>query len=280
MCVVCVLALDALTMDAVSAQPVAIITEVDGSVGMVADRQIMTPSVALAVEENSLFSLERGARVVLAYPKTGIIFEMQGLGRYLARGDGVEALGLGHLARRNLIPELRALRIQPDRPTLQASVSMRGRSLETIEAIGPRGNRFNRDPIRICWEPMGAEWRYRVRVIDDDGAIVFETWTSKVAIDVPKAVLIAAKMPYLWYVHAEAQHRRFSEAAGLFERVEPAKERALLRAEWAVPQFDSTDRVLIQIARRQFEIMPDSGSVCSPEGQSDPSITPITASPE
>ena len=278
--IVFALVLHGLATAAVAAPPVAILTEVEGFARIITDRQAMTPRIALAVDENSLFLLEKSARIVLAYPDTGVIFEMQGPGRFKARSDGVQRVELGRLTKRDLIPELRALRIRPDRPTLQASVSMRGGSAEGLEAFGPRGSRFGRDPIRICWEPRGHEWRYRVRVVGDDGVIVFEVWTAESAIELPNTVLTAAKTPYLWYVHAEAHNKRFAEAAGLFERLGAASERALLQAEWAVPQSDTTGRVLIQVARRQLEIEPDRSPICWHGADSQASEAPITAAPE
>src|SRR4029077_3420998 len=127
------------------ARPVAIVTEVDGDVRIVAQGRTVHPDVADSVEQDATVVLERGARIVLVYPKVGSIYEMRGPGRFVAHADAVESRGgPGLLAKRDMVSVLRALRIRPEGATLQGSAAMRGASALELQADGPTGSQLTR----------------------------------------------------------------------------------------------------------------------------------------
>jgi hypothetical protein len=250
--------------EAGSAQPVAIVTEVHGSVRIVAHGRSAPPEVADPVERNATVVLGGDARVVLAYPKQGSIYELLGPGRFVAGIDSVRLQsGKGRLARRDLATELRALRIRPDGTTLQGSAVMRGASSLELQAEGPSGSQLARDPIRVCWKPQGAHWSYRLRLIDDDGAILFETRTDASALELP-ALPLQPNASYLWHLTAQGPDGRSAEAAREFRRVDVDTEQAMLRAESIVlAGADPTERALYQIARQQHGFSASAGSGCA-----------------
>jgi hypothetical protein len=254
------------------AQPVAIVTEVDGPVRIIVHGQRgVPPEVAGAVEQNATVVLDSGARLVLAYPRQGSIYELRGPGRFVAGVDGVQARsGKGSLARRDLAAALRALRIRPEGTTLQGSAAMRGASALELQAEGPMGSQLARDAIRLCWRPLGPNWSYRVRLIDDDGAIVFEAQTDDAVMQLPATLPLQPDGLYLWHLVAQGPSGRSAEAAGQFRRVDAGTEQAMLRAESALGHADPTERALYRIARQQHGLAAIDGSGCASAGGASP----------
>jgi len=234
------------------AQAVAILTEVDGSVRVVARGRAVQPDVAAPIDQGAIVLLERDARVVLAYPGAGSIFELRGPGSFEVRPDAVESRSSsGVLVRRDLAATLRALSIRPQGTTLQGSAAMRGTSALPLQAEGPTGSQFARDPVRVCWRPLGTQWSYRVRLIDDDGIVVFEAGTQDSRFELPAGIALQPDAPYLWRVLAMGPNGQSAEAAGQFRRLDAASEQALLQAESALAGMDATERTLVRIARQQ-----------------------------
>jgi len=245
------------------AHPVAIVTEVDGSVRVAAGGRSSRPEVADPVEQDATLFVERDARIVLAYPRAGSVWELRGPGRFAARGDAVEALGgSGSAARRDLAPALRALQIRPDGTTIQGSAAMRGAGSLQLQAAGPTGSQWMRDPVRLCWRVLGAQWSYRVRLIDDDGAVLFEVRTRDSTFELPATLALRPDAPYLWHVLATGPHGESAEAAGEFHRLDADREQALLRAQSGMAGLDATGRVLVRIALRQQGFTPEGPSAC------------------
>jgi hypothetical protein len=234
------------------AQPVAIVTEVDGPVRIVVHGRAAPSEVADPVERDATIVLPREARIVLAYPKPGSIYELRGPGRFVAGADAVQSRsGQGSLARRDLPALLRALRIRPEGTTLQGSAAMRGAGALELRAEGPTGSQLARDAIRLCWRPLGADWSYRVRLIDGDGAVLFEAQTRDAAMQLPSTLPLQPEGLYLWHLLAQGPGERTFEAAGQFRRVDADTEQAMLSAESSLADADATGRALYRIARQQ-----------------------------
>ncbi len=249
--------------DAGGARLVAIVTEVDGAARIIARGRTVNPDVAASVEEGAIVVLEPGARVGLTYPAAGSIYELRGPGRFVVHRDAVESrTQSGRLAKRDLIPALRALRIHAEGSALQGSAAMRGAGAPELQADGPRGSHFTHDPLRLCWRSLGPRWTYRVRLIDDDGIVLFEAETVDSDFQLPPAVQLQASAPYLWHVLATGPNGQSAEAVGQFQRLDPESEQALLRAESAVPESDATGRTLLSIARYQLGFTQDAASGC------------------
>src|SRR4029077_2157381 len=195
-----------------SARPVAIVTEVDGAVRIVAQGRTVHPDVADSVEQDATVVLERGARIVLVYPEVGSIYEARGPGRFVAHGDALQSRDAsGLVVKRDLVSVLRALRIRPEGTTLQGSAAMRGASAMELQADGPTGSQLTRDSIRLCWKPLGVQWLYRVRLIDDDGIVLFEAQTRDSIFEVPPSFQLQANAPYLWHVLATGPNGKSAE---------------------------------------------------------------------
>jgi hypothetical protein len=108
------------------AQTIAVVTDLHGSVRVTAAGRARPVGWAAAVDEGAVLSLAQDARAVLAYPGTGLIYEIEGPGRFQARRDAVHALTAhGTVKRRDPAAVLRRLRIRRQGATLQASAAMR-----------------------------------------------------------------------------------------------------------------------------------------------------------
>jgi hypothetical protein len=242
---------------------VAIVTEVAGPARIVVGGRTLDPDVADSVQEGSIVALERDARIDLTYPAEGSVYELRGPGRFVVRRSAVESRSRsGQLTRRDLAPALRALRIHAEGSALQGSAVMRGASAPELEADGPSGSQLARDQLRLCWRPLGPQWTYRVRLIDDDGTVLFEGHTVDSEFQFSGATELQPGAPYLWHVLATGPNSQSAEAAGQFRQLDPESEQALLRAESSVSESDATGRTLIQIARHQFGLAPRGASAC------------------
>jgi hypothetical protein len=245
------------------AQAVAILTEIEGSVRLIEHGRTLRPEVAEPIDRGAIALLEPHARIVLAYPGAGSIYELRGPGRFEVRSDVVLLRsGSGSLARRDLASALRALSIRPEGTTLQGSAAMRGAGALLLQADGPTGSQFARDPIRICWRPLGKPWTYQVRLIDDEGIVVFEAGTAESTFELPTEIPLRPNAPYLWRVLAMGPNGQSAEAVGEFRRLDAASERGLLLAESALAGMDATERTLVRIARQQQGLAPASASSC------------------
>jgi len=249
--------------DSGAAGPVAIVTEVAGSARIVVRGRTVNPDVADSVEEGAIVVLERDARIDLTYPVAGSIYELHGPGRFVVHRDAVESrTGSGQLARRDLAAALRALRIRAEGSALQGSAAMRGAGALELQADGPSGSQLTRDPLRLCWRSLGPQWTYRVRLIDDDGIVLFEAQTVDSEFKLPATIQLQADAPYLWHLLATGPNGQSADAAGQFRRLDPEREQALLRAESAASESDASERALLRIARYQFGFAPGGASGC------------------
>ncbi len=244
------------------ATPVAIITEASGAFRILARGNPAPSEVASPVEPGAILALDREARLVLAYPGTGSIYQLQGPGRFVARTSGVERLsGPGSLAQRDLVSALRALKIRPEGARVQGSTAMRGAGGLVLQAWGPTGSQRTPDAMVVCWRPLGLNWSYQIRVIDDDGHVVFDGHTNGARLPLPAVRMLQADAAYLWQVLARGPNGESAEAVGQFQRLDPSTEQALQQARSALASGDATDRALYAIALRQHGLAP-AASVC------------------
>jgi len=120
------------------AQPVAIVTEVDGSARVLARGRAVRLEVADPIERGAIVVLDPGARIVLAYPKSGAISSCRVRGVSWRTSIRLShAPGRAWLRSAIMASVLRALRIRPAGTTLQGSAAMRGASTLELRADGP-----------------------------------------------------------------------------------------------------------------------------------------------
>jgi hypothetical protein len=245
------------------ATPVAIITEAKGALRILAHGHLAPSEVTSPVEPGAVLALEREARAVLAYPGSGSIYELRGPGRFVARTSGVERLsGPGSLVQRDLASALRALKIRPEATSVQGSTAMRGAGGLVLQAWGPAHSQRAPDAMVVCWTPLGLNWSYQIRLIDDDGHVVFDVHTNGARLPLPELRMLRPGAAYLWQVLARGPNGQSAEAVGQFERLDPSTEQALQQARSVLASGDATDRTLYAIALRQHGLVPAAASGC------------------
>jgi hypothetical protein len=245
------------------AAPVAILTEAIGVFQIFARGRPAPSEVAAPVEQGATLALEGDARVVLAYPGIGSVYELWGPAQFVAQGSGVERrAGAGLLVRRDLVSALRALQIRPESATVQGSTAMRGGGDLALQAGGPTGTQFAQDAMVVCWRPLGPQWIYRIRVIDDDGSVVFEGRTDGARLTVPATLTLQPRTQYLWHLSARGPNGQTAEAVGEFQRLDASSELALRQAQAVLANGNRTDRTLYEIALRQQGFAAAGASGC------------------
>jgi len=248
-----------------SAQAVAILTEASGAYRIQVAGRAVPAELPMAIERNAVLTLDPGARLVLAYTVGGWIFELQGAGRFRVLPQGVEGdagEGKSRPRRRNLAADLRALHIRADQPTVQASVPMRGIGRVQLQARGPLGRHTSQESPVVCWADLGRNWSYRLRLIDVQGAVVYEAETQASSLALPPLRDLRPGSPYIWELVASAAYRQSLQAAGEFQRIDPQVERRLRSAASRVGA-DATDGLLYRIARAQQGLADEPADDCS-----------------
>jgi len=239
------------------AEAVAILTEADGEVRVERAGQALALRPVASIDVDSTVVLAPHARAVLAYTRGGLVFELLGQGRFQVQAQSVELReGSGEVRQRNLSAAFRALKIHADTETLQGGASMRGLADRRLQARGPTGNRSSKDSLAVCWASLGPHWRYRLRLIDDQGRIVFERSTAGAKQDLPAAGRLTPGANYVWHLAASAPYGNSAEAVGQFRRLQADADRALSAAAAELARADAagdqTGQRLFQIALRQY----------------------------
>lgn len=240
------------------ADPVALLTELEGEVRFQrAGRSVELAPVA-SVEPGTELRLAPGARAVLAYTRGGWVFELRGEGRFVAQPRGVDRIdGSGAVQRRDLPAAFRALRIREDIEALQAGAAMREAGDALLQARGPQGALAGQGRPVVCWNALGPRWSYRLRLVDAGGSVVFESTTADSRQLLPPLSRLEPGMVYVWELAAWAPYGRGAEAAGQFSRLPPDREAALRTAarELARTAGDAmTERRLLAVAQRQYGV--------------------------
>ncbi len=252
-----------------AAQPVAVLTDAQGPYRVQVGGRPVAADLLMPIERDAILTLAAEARVVLAYTALGSVFELRGAGRFQARSDAAVASGgRGRVIRRDLGAALRALKIRPDTAALQGAASMRGTPAVALDARGPLGSQLEQDPLQVCWTAPGAHWRYRVRLLDDQGRIVHEWQTQQLAQAL--TATLRSDAPYLWQLVAQGPDGRSAQAVGRFQRLDEATGRALRQLRTAGAGGDATARALAALAWRQYGFIEGGRVDCrSPDAAAD-----------
>jgi hypothetical protein len=249
-------ALAALATAAAAAEPVGLVTELNGAAriaraaGTDAGRTSGQATLALLDEipGGATLSVERGATVVVSYTLLGSAFELKGPGRFRAERDGVRALDGGRVAARSYGAALQVARFAPG-AAVQASIVTRGGDPGRL-AMAPKGPQLEASARTIRWRALGDEWRYRVLLIDADGDIVFAADTTQAEATVPSHVELKRGRTYIWTVTGSGPRSARDEASGKFELVDADTDRRYSAALAALPQ-DASAQVVLALSLEQ-----------------------------
>jgi hypothetical protein len=250
---------------AASAQTVtAIVTDVDGQAHLAKHGTTRPLALLSALDAGDLVQLDRDARAVVVFPgQNGMAFDLAGPGSFLVQPKEMVARDrAARVSRRELPASLRALTIKASRSAL-ASVTMRGIGQSAFRALGPSGRQLAQSARSLRWSPVddgeGGPWHYKVRLIDDDGVVAFESDTVATSIELPEAIQLERESPYVWTVDAIGELGRRRSIATEFVVVDQATEASVLAAR--AERLDRlSDRVLFAIALDQSGLRQDAAA--------------------
>ncbi len=231
------------------------------------------PGTALSLldglDAGASLELAPAARVVVSFPGPhGEVYDLAGPGRFGVGAHTVRALAAATgehpaVARRPLPAALQALPVTAAR-AVQASVTLRGEQASTLAPLGPTGRQLPEAARRLRWTPEeelagGAAPGYRVRLIDDEGRVAFETVTQVPAAEVPATVALERGRPYVWTVAAFGPYGSGRSIAAEFVVVDEATQRCV-EAAGAATGGRPADQVLVALALEQFGLAQEAAA--------------------
>jgi len=74
--------------------------------------------------------------------------------------------------------------------------------------IAPRGSVARVD--RLVWSRVPRVERYRLRLYDEEGAVLWTVETADTAVALPASVVLAPRVTYFWKVEAQTEWRRWA----------------------------------------------------------------------
>lgn len=240
-------------------QAVALVTDVQGEVQVLrpGERRAGTLHLVAALQPGALLTLAPGARVVLAFPRLGGVFAVQGNGRARIVSDRLEAVDTGvRVQRREMAAQMREMRIEPVRAA-QASIVMRDGPRTGLAALAPSAMQLEAAAHSLRWQTVGAGWRYRVRLIDDAGHAVFESETDGSSVAVPASVTLQRGKPYVWTIDAIGANGRTQSAAAEFTVIDAELEDRVHNAR-AVLGTEFAERVAFAVALEQLGLLQEA----------------------
>lgn len=257
----------AVTTRAAAAPPdmaVAVVTDLAGGAQLRRSGQVRALAVLDGLQPHDQLQLAAGSVAELAFTAgTGSVLRLSGPGRFRVRAADVLSHDPGaRVERRDLAAAWRGLRIRPGLVG-RASIALRGFAETQVTLRAPLGGQDGAGLERLDWDrpygnPAGA-WDYTVRVIDDQGSLVFVAQVQERSLRLPADLQFDRGHDYLWTVQAQAPDRRPAYGAAEFHRVaEDAEARVqemlrgvgALRRDPAQPE-STAEEVLLALALEQ-----------------------------
>jgi len=203
---------------------VAVVTDLAGH-AQLRRGGVQRPLVALdTLRAQDQLRLDAGAMAEIAFTAgTGSVLRLGGPGRFLVRAQDVLPRDRSGVAeRRDLAAAWRGVQIRPGLVG-RASIALRGLPATGVQLRAPIGAQVGDDLVRLQWDPPygrpSAGWEYAVRVIDDQGTLLYAAQARAPGIDLPADLPIERGRDYLWTVQAQADGRRHVHGAAEFRRV-------------------------------------------------------------
>ena len=208
--------------------------------------------------------MDAGAAAELAFTAgAGSVIRLAGPGRFQVRSQDVLPRDPGaKVERRDLAAAWRGVRLRPGLIG-RASIALRGLPATQVSLRSPIGGEAADGIERLQWDqPYGRHagaWDYTVRVIDDQGSLVFASQSRERALDLPASLVLDRGRDYLWTVQAQADDRRHAYGAAEFHWVAADVEQRMRDLTKAVVSLrrdparaeSSAEEVLLALALEQ-----------------------------
>jgi hypothetical protein len=243
---------------------VAVVTDLSGP-GQLRRGAVQRPLAVLApLQALDQLRLPAGATAELAFTAgTGSVVRVAGPGRFQVGSADIRPRDPGaRVERRDLAAAWRGMRIRPGMVG-RASIALRGLPATQVSLRAPLGGQDADDLRRLQWDqPYGhhaGAWDYTVRVIDDQGALLFASESRERSVALPAGLAFERERDYLWTVQARSEDRRHAYGAAEFHRIAADAERDVQRILASVVQLrrdadqpeSSAEEVLLALALDQ-----------------------------
>ncbi len=249
---------------AVPALAVAVVTDLTGRGQLRHDGQDRSLPILATLAPRDQLRLEPGAIVELAFTAgAGSVLRLTGPGRFIVGEHDVKTRDAGaRVERRDLAAGLRNVQIRTGLVG-RASIAMRGFPATRVGLRAPIGGVGAQSPLVLEWDPPygghSGAWNYAVRVIDDQGVLVYATDATAQDVALPVSLPIERDRDYLWTVQARDADRRHAYGAAEFHRPAPEVERRMIELTNVVAQArrnpelpeSSAEEVLLAVVLEQ-----------------------------
>lgn len=239
---------------------VALVIEIAGSVqreeGSGPARRRVPLDLVAEVRPGDVIALGAQSSAVLAYTGQDRIDEAHGPGRVRAGAESAVAIDASaRIVQRPLPPALGALRIKPV-TAAQASIVMRGGG-DALELLSPTGPQLEARARLLRWRADAAKAEFVVRLIDDDGAVVFEAATDGTELALPASLSLAREREYVWTLDAAFGGGGRATTAAAFSLV-PALVESRIDAARAEAGDVFSSRVALAVALEQLGLQQEA----------------------
>ena len=190
------------------------------------------------IPDGARLTLATGARLVVVDLSTGKEFLLNGQGQYLVEKNGLQVIKGPPVESKALpVGNLPEVRIATGR-VAQATLVMRGiRKVNVPIPLSPVRTAVLTTTPTLRWLPVEGATSYRVIVLDDQSAKVYEATAAGNEVALQSSAGLIAGRYYSWRIEALSSQGRFADASTVFSVVpeERAKQLAQIKPEDGAP---------------------------------------------
>jgi hypothetical protein len=196
----------ALAAPALPADPVAIVTEVQGSAALDAGGRSRPLETLAQLPDGSRVRLESNARVVALFYRSGAQYVLAGPGEIAFAGSGPQPTAPASVTRR---PAANGSKV-----VLQGSGLALGGVIARGAGMRPAAPVFTvMEPApEFAWYDLRQGVGYRFALADASGTVLFETETTARSVQLPPNVRLEPGKPYRWRAATLGEESRAVEA--------------------------------------------------------------------
>lgn len=199
-----------------AAEPVAMVTDLQGAVAVISPKDSEAPAILASVEPGAIFQVPEGGSLVVVYLGSGQEYSFKG--PTMVQFDDKEPLTLAGPKAETRNPLMgrvgSGVKIKPV-GKVQAAVVMRSASQTSrVKLLNLVGTKILDQQPEFRWEPVERGATYAFELTDSSGRTLFETETNASSLRLPADVRLSDGQTYTWLVAARlADGRKYTNAA-------------------------------------------------------------------
>jgi hypothetical protein len=236
------------------AQPVAMVTDLVGKAQLQGDAKNPNVSILAEIDADRQIKLDKGAKLVAIYLKSGIEYTVGGPALIQFKADAPIALnGNAPQQRAPALTKDSQIRVKPVGMVQGALVMRSARQGARLKLLGPNGAKVLEMSPVFRWQGIENVNNYEFELTDDTGKTLLETKVEGTTMKLPPQVALKEGVSYTWEISARVPDGRKYSSAGDFA-VATSDIRA--RVDSLRPKKDSalSDRVAFAAWLEQMEL--------------------------